>query len=304
MKKKVLVIVLALLTVCTLMCGCSSGKNFSNGTSNIENDSLGDFFQDSTTDMETEESTTDSAVSTNRKIIEKVFLSAQTKEFDSLVEKLNNEIKTIGGYIENSQISGNSYSDYNSNRHARLIIRIPSEKSESFTSFVSKNSTVTNKEIETEDVTLAYVDTESRIKALNTEKETLERLLKNASSMDDVIKIQSRLTEVIYEIESYESKLRTYDNLIEYTTVTVNIYEVEKVAIVEKQNAWQKIWNNLKNNTQDIISGLVSLFVFFVSAIPYLIILGLLLIVVVVLYKKKKRNKLKSNQEQNSELKQ
>ena len=122
--------------------------------------------------------------------------------------------------------------------------------------------------------------------------------------MDDVIKIQSRLTEVIYEIESYESKLRTYDNLIEYTTVTVNIYEVEKVAIVEKQNAWQKIWNNLKNNTQDIISGLVSLFVFFVSAIPYLIILGLLLIVVVVLYKKKKRNKLKSNQEQNSELKQ
>ena len=55
------------------------------------------------------EGDTSSSVSTNRKIIEKVYLNAETKEFDALLDKLEEEIEKIGGYVENSSISGNSY---------------------------------------------------------------------------------------------------------------------------------------------------------------------------------------------------
>ena len=157
-----------------------------------------------------------------------------------------------------------------------------------------------DKEIDTEDITLTYVDMESRVSALTTEKETLEGLLKEAKSLSDVITIQDRLTDVIYEIESFKSKLRTYDNLIEFTTVTIRINEVEKVTIIEEQTMWEEIKTNLKNNFEDVKENLKDIFVGVISSTPYLIIFALYIVVVffiVVCVSKisKKRKKKKEN---------
>ena len=83
------------------------------------------------------------------------------------MSKLEDEIKTLGGYIENSSVLGNSYEEKD-NRRANLVVRVPSKKSADLTKFVSDNSTVTNKEVNTEDVTLSYVYMQSRVKALTT----------------------------------------------------------------------------------------------------------------------------------------
>lgn len=236
-------------------------------------------------------------VSTNRKIIERVYLNAETKEFDALLNKLTEEIEKVGGYVENSSVSGNSY-DYDRERYANFTVRVPSSKSDEFTTFVSENSTVTSKEVETEDVTLSYVDMESRVSALQTEKATLERLLADAETMADVITIQDRLTDVIYEIESYQSQLRTYDNLIDYTTISIRIYEVERVTIVEDQTVWGEIGTNLKENFIDVGHGLERTFVTIVSNIPYLLVFAgyasvivLLVVFLIKMHKKKSKKK-------------
>ena len=237
------------------------------------------------------ESTTDSStesVSTNRKIIERVYMDVETKEFDVLIDKLHAEIQAVGGYVERSSMSGNGLG-YEGNRYADFTIRIPSDRSDGFTEFVSANSTVTNKEISTDDVTLSYVDMESRVSALETEKAALEKLLAEAEVLEDIIKIQDRLTDVIYEIESYKSQLRTYDNLIDYTTIDISVREVERVTIVEEQTVWEEIKTNLGDNIGDIGRGCVDIFVFVISNIPYILILGGIAAVVLVVVKKIKK---------------
>lgn len=242
-----------------------------------------------------EESTSDSKeidVKNNRKIIETVELHAQTKEFDKLIKKIDEEIKKVDGYIESSSVTGDNFEEEES-RYAQMTIRVPAEKSKEFTEFVSGNSTITNKEISTEDVTLSYVDLESRVSALETEKTTLERLLSEATNMDDIIKIQDRLTDVIYEIESVKSQLKTYDNLVDYTTITLYIDEVERVTITEKQTVWQEIVNNWKQAISDVSHFFVRLFVFILSLIPYVVgIFGMPAIIAVgILVCIKKRKK-------------
>lgn len=237
------------------------------------------------------ESTADSStesVSTNRKIIERVYMDVETKEFDVLIDKLHAEIQAVGGYVERSSMSGNGLG-YEGNRYADFTIRIPSDRSDGFTEFVSANSTVTNKEISTDDVTLSYVDMESRVSALETEKAALEKLLAEAEVLEDIIKIQDRLTDVIYEIESYKSQLRTYDNLIDYTTIDISVREVERVTIVEEQTVWEEIKTNLGDNIGDIGRGCVDIFVFVISNIPYILILGGIAAVVLVVVKKIKK---------------
>lgn len=279
MKKLSVLISLLLITTCMLVgCGGSQATDMESMNGGAISDSYeekGDLL-----DYETSHKGETSSVTTNRKIIERINLHVETKEFDSLLNKLEEELAKVGGYIENSSVSGNSYR-YEGNRYANLTVRVPSDQSTGFTTFVSENSTVTNKEVNTEDVTLSYVDMESRVSALETEKSALEALLAKAETVEDIITIQNRLTDVIYEIESYQSKLRTYDNLIEYTTISIHINEVERVTVVEEQSIWQEIITNLKENFEDVGHGLVRAFVFVVSNIPYFMVWAVIVIIVI-----------------------
>ena len=54
----------------------------------------------------------------------------------------------------------------------------------------------------------------------------LPQLLEKAETVADIIEIESRLSEVRYQIESMESQLRTIDNQVNYSTVYININEV------------------------------------------------------------------------------
>lgn len=287
-----LIFAVLMISVSLTACGSSDATESMKAT---VNDSVG-------ADTEISDTVADSDGSTDvrddRKIIETIDLTVQTKEFDTLVEDINKKIADLGGYIESSDISGREIGSYDS-RYAYLTIRIPAEKSKAFSGFISENSVVTNRAVSTEDVTLTYVDIESRVAALNAEKESLEKLLKEAESVNDIVTVRDKLTEVIYEIESYQSQLRTYDNLVDYSTVNISIHEVERTTVVEDQNVWQEIGTNLKNNFINLWNGLVELFIFVVSAIPYLLIPSVAgVILLIILLRKKSKKKAPKNQEQ------
>jgi len=254
--------------------------------------------EDSFVEENISDSTSDK-VTDNRKIIENIDLTVQTKDFDTLIDNINKNIDKLGGYVENSSVYGREYDSYD-NRTANMTIRIPAEKSSNFTDFMSKNSVVVHKTISTEDVTLTYVDMESRVAVLEAEKESLEGLLKDATTMTDIIAIREKLTEVISDIESYKSQLRTYDNLVNYCTIEINIEEVERTAVVEKQNIWQRIGTNLKNNFVIVWDIILNLFVFLISSIPYfipfIVIPLIVLFIIKIVRKRRKKQQPKNDQ--------
>lgn len=230
------------------------------------------------------------AATDNRKIIENIELSVETKEFDELLKNIKEQIATLGGYIESNNTYGNDI-EYDVNRSAEMVVRIPSQKSSEFSGFVSENSVVVSESVTTEDVTLKYVDMESRLSVLRAEKEALEELLKKANTMEDIIKVREQLTTVIQDIESYESQLRTYDNLVDYTTVRLYIEEVERTTVAKEQGVWKRIGQNLANGFDNVKTAIVEIFVFGVSAIPYLIPIIIVGVVVIFIIRISKRNK-------------
>ena len=289
MKTKIITICILLAVLLSTLTSCGADNYASD---NVKNAGNYGYSEEMSTDgdngymLKTESTSgSKSTVAENRKIIERINLTVETKTFDELMAKVENEITTVGGYVESSSVYGNGYYNYDGGRTANLTIRVPAESSGKFTAFISENSTVTEKTTNTDDVTLKYVDTESRLNALKAEKESLEELLKKAQTVDEIISVKQRLTDVIYEIESNASQLRTYDNLIDYTTVTLSVREVEKVTVVEEQTVWQKIGTNLKNNFESVWEGMKSLFVFAVSSLPYFLVLAVLAVIVIIIAK-------------------
>lgn len=237
----------------------------------------------------------------NRKLIKDATMEVQTKTFDVFMDELTLAIARYSGFVQNSSVRGSSYTSANSRRSANITARIPAEELENFKTDVSGIGNVTYYNESLRDVTLSYVDTESHIKALKAEQEALLNLLAKADYIEAIIEVQTRLTEVNYQLETYESHLRTYDDLIAYSTITINVSEVERVTIVEKQNAWQRMGTEFVNNLKDILSGAENFFVWFVASIPYIILIAVAVVVVVIVLRriiKKKKNAIPSKTEE------
>lgn len=288
----VVVVMAAMLTGC----GGSSSSDYSDSASNIAGSNsvgFGDYGYSDSYDAESSKSESGStgeseSVDSSRKIIERYYISTYTKNFDKLLPEVEARVTSYGGYIESSNIS----SDMDGyNRRADFVARIPTAKSNEFVNFVSENSIVTDKELSTEDVTLEYVDIESRLSALNIEKESLERLLAEAVSVDDIITIQRELTDVIYDIESAQSRLRTYDNLIDYTTISLYIYEAEETEVVEELSMWEEIATRFKGNLIKLGDEITDLIIFIISESPYIVIYCLVGFGIYVAVKKANKKK-------------
>lgn len=231
---------------------------------------------------------------TSRKLIKRYYLNLETREYDTLVEYIQTSVEATGGYIESSNLSGASIDGYGT-RSAYFVFRIPVSDAVSFIDGLEENGHVTHKSEEVEDVTLAYVDTESRIEALRIEQESLMEMLKEAKELDTILALQNRLTEVRYELESYESQIRSYDNLIEYTTVSVDVYEVKRETSTNDGSFTERLKDNFSDGFYNFGEGVQNFIIWFAGAIPTLLMLAVIAIVVVIVIRKAGKRRRESN---------
>ncbi len=222
-----------------------------------------------------------SAQNLNEKRIYTYNYSVETKAFDTFMADIVDQVKTLGGYVENSETNGSSLDG--ANRYANMTLRIPADRTEELLAAVREKSNVVYDNVSSENVTLRYVDMESHLKALRTEQKTLLRLIKKADKVEDVIALQSQLTQVRYEIESYESQLRAMGNLVDYSTVYLDITEVERTTTVPDKKATfaQEAKNLFSDNVYALGQWLRSLFIWMIGTLP--ILAPLLIVAAIVL---------------------
>lgn len=235
-------------------------------------------------------------VQTQDKIIRTFFLDVETQEFDSLVTQITSEVNRLEGYIESSNIGGKSYYSENA-RNGNIIARIPSDRVDEFVNTVNENANIINKQESSQNVSLQYIEAESRIETLKIEQERLFAILEQEVSLENIITLESRLSDIRYELQNYETQLLYYDNKVEFSTVTMNIQEVEKLTAVAevKQTVGSRIKNGFGDTIYKITEGLKDFFVWFIVNLPYLLIWAVIILAIVLITKRiLKKQKAKS----------
>lgn len=308
MKRKVEAFLIAvMLVMMTAGCGNSSKmavEDRATVSSGAELDGEYSWDTDETADTGvTSENGLEAQVENGRKLIRTVSLSLETKEFDSVLTNLSTKTTELGGYIETSSVNGNSYS-HHSTRYASYVIRIPADKLNEFVEVVSELGNVTQKNESVEDVTLRYIDVESHKKALETEQERLLELLSKAENMEEILTIESKLSDIRYEIENYESQLKTMDNQIDYSTVSVYVDEVERVTDTGEKGFFEEIKERFGNSLYVVARGIRGFVIGILGSLPILIVCGGVIAVVVIVVRKilKKRNMRKEDRTQNNDI--
>ena len=239
------------------------------------------------------------------KIIRTVDISAQTKDFDQVTLALESLVRELGGYVESSRSNGAGYSSSHFSRNASYVFRIPAEQLDAFLSRSGELCRVTSCYSNVSNVTATYYDMQSRLETLRAEKTSLQGMLEQAKDINTMLTIQQYLYDVISEIEAYETQLRVLDSKVSYSTVSLYLSEVVEYTQEKEQAGWGErlgeafveSWANFADNFQ-------SFTVWFVNAIPTLLVLGLIGTAIVLIVRKLKKTRhpraKKSNAENNN----
>lgn len=274
MKKRIAVIA-AMLLLLSLISGCGQKSEASMDTYEMARAETYAANQDLATGLtaaSTKQARAAIELPQNRKWVITMSLSTETGDMDTALEAISARIQQMEGYVESQNISGLS----GRQRTASLTIRVPADQVDSFVEEVSGLTNLVSSSRNVRDITLTYSDTEGRVKALETEQTRLLELMEQAENMSDLLEIEARLTEVRYQLESYASTLRLYDNQVDYATVSLYITEVEKYTPVEEPGFFQRITGGLAESIVNLGETIVECIVWLIVNLPYLIVLGLL----------------------------
>lgn len=253
------------------------------------------------------------AIDVHDKIIKTYSFYIEAVNYDESYTRVLSIIDKNSGFVENSYVSGQVISDYttyrvspkeniyNNMRAASFTIRIPKQNIDTFLKDIESCGNLISRSEMAQDVTFSYSDMESRTASLYAQQERLLELMKEAKNVEEIMLIEARLAEVMYEIESYEKQLLSYDDQIEYTTVNVNLNEVSKYsnAIPENATLGERISSGFKNSIENIKYRTTNLIVWVLSNVIYWVILAVVIIVFVIIGKKRKNKK---NKTKNSDI--
>lgn len=208
-----------------------------------------------------------------QKIVYSSTLYIETLDYDNSYRAIELALNNSGGHIAYSNQSGGSPGDsYYNARRVYLELKVPAETYETFLNQSENFGNITNRTDSTQDITSSYIDVEARLSALRVQEERLLELLSQAQDVETLLLIESRLSEVRYEIELYTSQKNTYDHMVAFCTVTIDLVEVSNVTPIPTKGFWQEMADAAVGSLRSIVTFLRGLLIVIIFILPYAII--------------------------------
>ena len=173
----------------------------------------------------------------DEKLVYTCDMRMQTLTYDETLANVRAEISKVGGIIEseNETNSGTNwyYDDYNKTRGEKTIyltVRIPSKNYKGFLESLEGQGKILSKNSYVENITRRYHDTEAVIRNLEMQEERLQAMMEQARTIEDMITIETRLTEVQTQLDQNRTYLSSMDTDVAFSTVNLTIEEVVRYS--------------------------------------------------------------------------
>ena len=236
----------------------------------------------------------------SEKMIYTADVTVETTDFEASIKAVEDMVGTYGAFFESTNVSDLSCADrYYGNavyRTARYVIRVPAQRFTEMTEGMDAVGSVVNVSSRAENITAQFYDTQARRDAYGIEQERLLDMLAKCETVGEMIEIESRLSEVRYQIESLESTLRNWQTEVDYSTVNLTVREVEAYTKREEphRSYWQQIGDGFMDTVEAVGSFFKTAFKDLVIALPILAPIAALLAVTLLLIRSHRRKRSKA----------
>lgn len=195
-------------------------------------------------------------------------ITLETSDVEKVFKDVKDAATSSGGRVETSNFQGRS-GGYGPT--AYVTIRIPETKLDSFVDDVSKLGKRTALSINTSDVTLQSVDLQAKVDALIESRARLQKLLDKATTTADLISGEQALATLQTELDGYQSQLDYLKGQVAESTLNVQIID-NGSSVTSGLRSFKEIFLQA---VKGFLQAFQSAFVFVITAIPWVLILGL-----------------------------
>lgn len=314
-----------ILLICSLLsmsffaaCG-SSGRDKSEQTDYALATAAteGAYYEEEALEYDAEEAANDTAGGASLQAPEKLsdkliysgFLHLQTLEYDKSLKSIHDKIDAAKGFIQSENETDNNYDWYYYNksgkatRNAEIQARIPADSFKSFMDSLEEDGQVMNRSVNADNITQTYRETEASVKAYEIEQERLLEMMNKAETIEDMIAVEARLSEVEAELSRYKTSLASMDRDVEYSTITINLEEVREYSEeVDDSTLASRLKETFKSSWKGFVHFLEGLLHLMIRLLPF-ILLALVIFLIVRAWCKKHADQRQARKEKRMQKK-
>ncbi len=203
-----------------------------------------------------------------RKIISTASLTLEVKSVEKAFTDITKIVEANQGFI-----SGSSTYNTGGSKNGQMIIRVPQKNFYSTIEQIDALGTEKSRQISGQDVTEEWIDVGARLDNLKKQESRFQEILKNASTVKDVLEVERELERVRGEIESLTGRMNYLNQSVEMSTITVNVMEPAPIA----GEGWG-ITDALREAATGFIGSVNGLIVFIGYILPIVVFIALIVL--------------------------
>lgn len=199
-------------------------------------------------------------------------IEKQIREFSGIIESQNEYDNDSGWYIDGHQKTSGTM-------ECTIVVKVPAKDYQAFLKALDGKGKMTNKSMDVTNISRTYYDTQATIESLKIQEKRLMKMMDEAKTIDEMITVEKRLTEVQTQLNQYKTRLSTMDTEVAYSTVTMTIREVleyKQAPEGKKTNTFiERLNNTLEESWSGFLSFMEGLLFLIIRLLPFAIVFGL-----------------------------
>lgn len=237
-------------------------------------------------EMVVADSAGETAATTDARVIRNASLSLLVDSIEDAINQSSIIAEKYGGYVQHS----NTGESPDGSRYGYTTLRVKDDQfTDALTSLKEGAVRVKDESVTAEDVTEQYTDLKAQLSNKRNEEQAYIGLLNRAGSVNDLLQVQRELSNVRGRIESLQGRIQYLENQTDYSTITVNFEEDRIVTLPSKKFRFIPV-------VRDAVAGLISVVQWLVTALVWIVIVGIPVCLVVwlgvIAYRKIKRHRI------------
>jgi hypothetical protein len=169
-----------------------------------------------------------SDVTGERSVIATAEMTLRSEDVVATVDALELVASSVGGFVAGRDVQSNP--DDPSRTRATLVLRVPTDKIDSVIDRASAEGAVVRVTSDEQDVTETVVDVDSRVKSAEASVERIRALLSEATTIGEVVRIESELARREADLESLLAQQRALADQTALATLTVTVLAPDAVG--------------------------------------------------------------------------
>ena len=160
--------------------------------------------------------------------------------------------------------------------YSRLVIRVPSGSFAATMLALEKAAELRRSQVGSEDVTTQVIDTDVRVRAQESSLRRIEQLLARATSLKDIVWIESQLTQRQSELDSLKSQQAWLADQTSESTITIDIERKADAASEKKKEEDTGFLVGLKGGMKALGASTAAVATIIGAVLPFVVVLAFL----------------------------